>query len=769
MMNRAAPIRTDIVLVGGGHAHVHVLAAFAMRPEAGVRLTLITRDLATPYSGMLPGVVAGLYTSEQAHIDLVRLCTATGTRLIHAEAIGLDRAGKAVLLGGRPPIAYDFVSIDVGIAPALAPITGAAEHAVAVKPIGSFLHKINSLIDRCRRPDGPRRIAVIGGGAGGVELLLSVRTRILAEARSAGLRADTFSFALVTDGEILATHNARVREAFRRVFVARGIALHERRRARAITANAIALTSGETFPADAVLLTTNAAAPAWFRDTGLALDAGGFLAVGPTLQAINDADVFAAGDCASLATPREKAGVYAVRAGPPLADNLRRRVRGEPPKAWQPQRRHLALISTGERYAVASRGVFKAEGAWLWTLKDWIDRRWMRMYQDVDAMMERMSAQARAPIFAGDGAAATGEMRCGGCAAKIGPGPLSRALARLGPAADAPDVMVGLSSPDDAAVLAAPVGKNLVQTVDFFRAFIDDPFVFGEIAANHALNDVFAMGGTPRYALATAVVPAGPSAKMEEDLFQLLAGARACLDREAVALVGGHSSEGADLALGLSVTGEIAPDKIVRKSGLRAGDALILTRPLGTGILIAAAMRARADAGWIDAALGEMRRSNREAARILATHGATAMTDVTGFGLAGHLGEMLTASGCDAALDLPAVPLYEGALALARAGIASTLLPENLSLAGLLRGDVDAAARALLFDPQTSGGLLAGIPADRAQACAAQLMAAGYADAAVIGRVTGAGPDARGVGISMAGSFVQSVDADVRRVAACPA
>lgn len=750
-MTPSAPVDTDIVLIGGGHAHVHVLAAFAMRPLAGVRLTLITRDLQTPYSGMLPGVVTGLYAPEEAHIDLLRLCAATGARLIHADAIGLDRASKRVLLAGRPPFVYDIASIDVGIAPALSPIAGAAEHAIAVKPIGLFLNKFNNLLEQSRRPGGPRRIVVVGGGAGGVELLLSVRTRLLREAAAGGQNPQDYSFALVTDGELLATHNARVRAAFRRALGARGIALHERRRARTVRAGAVEIDGGAPLAADAVLVTTDAAAPAWFAETGLARDANGFLAVSQTLQVTNDPDVFAAGDCVTLPQPREKAGVYAVRAGPPLAQNLRRRARGLTPKAWHPQRRHLALISTGERYAVASRGAFKLEGAWLWTVKDWIDRRWMRMYQDVDRMVARMPV--RAPV-----AAARGEtddaMRCGGCAAKIGPGPLSRALARLPKApGDAPGVLVGLDAPDDAAVLAAPAGKNLVQTVDFFRAFIDDPFLFGEIAANHALNDVFAMGGAPRYALATAVVPAGPSAKMEEALFQLLAGARACLDREDVALVGGHSGEGADLALGLSVTGEVAPDAILRKGGLKPGDALILTRPLGTGILFAAAMRARAKAEWIEQALLAMRQSNRRAADILIAHGASAMTDVTGFGLAGHLGEMLAASGAAARIDLAAVPLYPGVLDLARAGIASTLLPENLAAARLIQSQADEATRAVLFDPQTSGGLLAGVAAAKARSCVAGLAAAGYGHAAVVGIISSGGLDIRQTGMSVTGAL----------------
>ena len=393
-MNNAAPKATDIVLIGGGHAHVHVLVNLALRPLPGMRVTLIARDLAMPYSGMLPGVIAGLYRAGQAHIDLARLATVTGTRLIHAQANGLDRANKRVLLAGLPPVAYDLVSIDVGIEPSLSPVDGAAEHAIAVKPIGSFLTKIDALIARAGVPDGPRRIVAIGGGAGGVELLLSLRTRLIADARAAGRAASELTFTLVTEGDILATHNDRVRAAFRRAFAERGMILLESRRVRAVTADTVVLADGEAIGADAVLATTDAAAPAWFRGTGLDLDAKGFLAVGPTLQSVNDADVFAAGDCAALIeSPREKAGVYAVRAGPPLADALHRRACGLRPDAWHPQARHLALISTGERYAIASRGLFKVEGAWLWTLKDWIDRRWMRQYQDTDALARRMAAR----------------------------------------------------------------------------------------------------------------------------------------------------------------------------------------------------------------------------------------------------------------------------------------------------------------------------------------------------------------------------------------
>jgi selenide,water dikinase len=372
----------EIVLIGGGHAHVHVLAALRGQPD--LRVTLISEQLQTPYSGMLPGVIAGLYGVDAAHIDLERLTAVTGARLVQARAVGLDRSNRCVLCADDTSIPYDIASLDIGSTPSLDSLAGAREHGIAVKPIGAFLEKFAKLRADCRRPNGPRRIAVIGGGAGGVELILSVRTRLRAEAARDGRDPERFAFTLVTDGVILPSHNARVRAAFRRVLAERGVQLLENRRVTAVQAAALTLAGGQTLATDATLLVTPAGAPDWLRATGLALDGRGFVAVGPTLQSLNDPQVFAAGDCAALIeTPREKAGVYAVRAGPPLAENLARFARGIAPRSWRPQARHLALISTGERYAIASRGPFKFEGAWVWTLKDWIDRRWMRQYQNL--------------------------------------------------------------------------------------------------------------------------------------------------------------------------------------------------------------------------------------------------------------------------------------------------------------------------------------------------------------------------------------------------
>jgi selenide,water dikinase len=329
-------------------------------------------------------------------------------------------------------------------------------------------------------------------------------------------------------------------------------------------------------------------------------------------------------------------------------------------------------------------------------------------------------------------------MRCGGCGAKVGAGVLTRALSELKPAPRG-DIIVGLHDPDDAAVVEVSTGKVIVHTVDYFRSFIDDPYLFGKIAANHSLSDIFAMGGEAQSALAIATVPYGVESQVEATLNQMMAGAMEILNDANAALVGGHTSEGAELALGFSVNGLIDRDKILRKSGLIPGHVLILTKALGTGTLFAADMQQRAKGRWIDGALDSMILSNRLAAECLFQHGATACTDVTGFGLLGHLIEMIRPSGVDVEINMSALPIMDGALETVRMGILSTLQPANVRLRRALRNQEQAVKSELyplIFDPQTSGGLLASVPIESAESCITQLIEYGYPASRIIGRVT---------------------------------
>jgi selenide,water dikinase len=753
VQNNDTPIVKDLVLIGGGHSHVTVLKRFGMKPLPGVRLTLIGKDVMTPYSGMLPGLIAGHYAFEDTHIDLGRLARFAGARFYHDAATGLDLADKRVLCRDRPPVRYDLLSVDIGSAPVTIDVPGAAEHAIPVKPIDRFVARWEEMWRRVIARGEASRIGVVGGGAGGVEILLAVQHR-LKQLLSADGRSDSLpQFHLFTDtSEILPTHNPLVRRKMRRVLRERGVQVHTDHEVTAVEPGRIRCANGFELDVDEILWVTWAGAAGWVADTGLDVDERGFIRVNDFLQSTSHPEVFAAGDIAGMVNhPRPKAGVFAVRQGPPLAENLRRALLDRPLRPHRPQKEFLSLVSTGDRYAIASRSGWALEGAAIWRLKNWIDQRFMAKYRDLPEMSE--SADTDLPRGLADGEAikeiSALAMRCGGCGAKVGSTLLNRALSQLQPVAR-DDVLVGLHAPDDAAVVSVPPDKVMVHTVDFFRAIVDDPYLSGKIAANHSLGDIFAMGAEPQTALAIVTLPYGLEAKLEDTLTQLLTGALEVLDAAGTALVGGHTGEGAELALGFAINGLVDPDRVLSKGGMQPGDRIILTKPVGTGTLFAADMRHKAKGPWIQAGLRSMLLSNQEGARCLHRHRATACTDVTGFGLLGHLVEMVKPAGVDATLNLSAIPFLDGAQETVAMGITSSLQPQNVRLRRAIR-DLETVADdpryPLLFDPQTAGGLLASVPADTAEACVAELKQAGYARTAIIGEVLPQGDQAEPISV----------------------
>jgi selenide,water dikinase len=740
MKRQQTPIVKDLVLIGGGHSHVTVLKQFGMHSLPGVRLTLICRDVHTPYSSMLPGFIAGHYGYDDVHIDLGPLSQFAGARFYHDEVIGLDLKNRTLSCRHHPDVSYDVLSINIGSTPGFSQVRGADRVVVPVKPISTFLERWQHLVTRVLATRDVARIGVVGAGAGGVELTLAMQFRLRQLLQEAG-RTDTLEYHLFSgSATILPTHNRRVQAKFRRVLAARGVHVHEGCQVVEVDKEGLRCANGSTYRLEEIVWVTDAVAPAWLGEAGLAVDERGFVLVNAALQSVSHPEVFAAGDVAAVVPyPREKAGVFAVRQGKPLTRNLRRVLLGRAPKPFVPQRQWLALMSTGDTYAIASRGHWSLAGQWVWVWKDWIDRRFMRTYTVLPTLASAETSDLPHGLAGEDVLQELSAlaMRCGGCGAKVGATVLHRALARLRPI-ERSDVLIGLQHPDDAAIVVVPAGKVMVHTVDFFRAIVDDPYVFGKIAANHSLGDIFAMGAEAQSALAIATVPYGVEAKVEDVLAQMLIGAEEVLHEAGAVLVGGHSSEGAELAMGLAIHGVVDPQHTLRKGGMQPGDRLIVTKALGTGTLFAAHMRQRAKGRWITAALDSMLQSNRAGAQCLRRYHATACTDVTGFGLLGHLVEMTQASGVDVELDLGQIPWLDGARETVAAGILSSLHPQNVRLRRALRHPdtvVSSPLSPLLFDPQTAGGLLASVPADRAEACLAALTTLGYDRAAIIGTV----------------------------------
>jgi selenide, water dikinase len=714
----------DLVLIGGGHAHALVLRMWAMDPLPGTRLTMINPDPVAPYTGMLPGLIAGHYRRDELMIDLVRLGRFAGARVILDRATGIDREARLIQLAGRSPLPYDLAAIDVGITSDLPALPGASEHSVAAKPLGAYAAAWEAFV--ARRLAYPR-VVILGAGLGGVELALASAHRLTS------LGAKPQVTLLDQADAVLPSLAPAARRPVLQALTDAGITLRLGIRVAAIGPEAVTLASGEEIGSDFILTATGARPQGWLAGTGLA-HRDGFLLTDATLRT-SDPLIFASGDCATIdGDPRPKAGVFAVRAAPVLLHNLRAKLTGQALRRFRPQADYLKLISLGETSAVAEKWGLAFSGPRLWRLKDRIDRRFMDRFGAYPAM-----ASPKLPTEATEGLAALLDQRplCGGCGAKLGPGTLATALATL-PLPQRAEVRSGPG--DDAAVLGMAEGLQVITT-DHLRAFCNDPRLMARLAALHALGDIWAMGAAPQVALAQVTLPRLGPELQARTLAEIMAEAAATFRAAGADIVGGHSTEGAELTIGFTVTGTAAC--VIAKGGAQPGDALILTKPIGSGTILATEMAMGRVPGpmlgetWA-ACIRQMSRGQGDAAAILGPK-AHAMTDVTGFGLAGHLLEMLTASGTAATIRLGDVPLIPGALELAEAGHGSSLQPANLAAVSWQMTAPDDPRVALLTDPQTCGGLLAAVPADEAAALLAQLHAAGH-EAAIIGTVTAGHP-----------------------------
>jgi len=373
--------RRHLLLAGGGHAHVHVLQALStQRLPEDVQVSLVTPFTRQMYSGMVPGLVAGHYGEDQCVIPLRPLAEAAGVRFIDDRLVALDAGSRRVRLAGGESLAYDWLSLDTGPVMDRRALPGADAHAWFVRPIEHFVQDLAPLWaragDAARAGRGGLQLLVVGGGAAGVELALALDWRLRGQGAGAVHRLGLVAGA----DEPLAGFPAAARRRARQALADRGIEVHQAV-ASAVDAGGVQLADGRRLACDQVLMAIGASAPPWLEASGLALDARGFVATGPTLQSCSHPTVFAAGDVATrIDRPHPKSGVYAVRAGPPLAANLRAAVADQPMRSYKPQRRTLYLLSLGRQRAIGAWGPLVVEGDWVWRWKDRIDRRFIARY-----------------------------------------------------------------------------------------------------------------------------------------------------------------------------------------------------------------------------------------------------------------------------------------------------------------------------------------------------------------------------------------------------
>ena len=709
-MNSSVPSARDLILLGGGHSNIQVLRYFGMHDQPGVRLTLVSENAHSPYSGMIPGAIAGIYEVEDTYINLERLCQFAGGRFVRGEVTGLDLANRRVLLNNRPSLYYDALSLNIGSVP-----ESIFDGALSIKPISDFESHLKFLDQNIKSRD---TLTIVGSGAAGIELSLAFRARY----------KDQIAINLIGN-DLPAGINARSAEVFFKEFARKNIQFIEGRVAN-FDKSIVYLESGLEVKTDYVIQATGVMAQSWIGLAGVETDDRGFIRVNKQLQSLSHPEIFAAGDIVCLeGQERPKSGVFAVRAGIVLIQNLLSFLANKKLKKFRAQKRQLSLINCCDGKAIAVKGGFVSRGKVWGYLKNVIDTRFIRRFNDLSFMPER---DLRVPKeYAGE--LSTSSMRCNGCGAKIAADPLKRVLERLEVfSSDFIELGIG----DDAARIITTNNKMLL-TVDGFRALVSDPYLFGRIAAHHSLNDIFAMGALPKVSLCLATVPYMSEKLMEEELYQLLSGVNDVLKEHFVALVGGHSAEGAETSLGLMVTG-IEDGSSKEKGHAQVGDILVLTKPLGTGIVMAAAALGQASAAAVGYCYDQMNKSNYDAMKVFLSENVSALTDVTGYGLVGHLSEILKASNCGVTLKLDWVPSFPDSESLMARGYCSSLQESN-ELA-LMDFDLGRGLTLLmpkvrmLVDPQTAGGLLAAIPKENAENCLSKLRELGY-QAEIIGTI----------------------------------
>jgi len=717
-----------IVLLGVGHTNAHIVRMWAMNPIPDTELTCISDNSVATYSGMLPAVLAGQCPPEDMEIDLVRLCSHVGARLLIGEVTGIDQAQRLVRFADRPSVPFDVLSIGIGSVPSVEDVqfeVHSVNSLLKIKPMQTFLDRLGIAIDEAihrknaasRDKDDPLRIVVVGSGVAGMEITFCLPPFLASKTNH------RFTIEVITRSqEILVGVIPSMRNRVQNELDRREIRIRTGKSILKVSNDHVLLNDGAVVPADLVIWATGASRPPLLSQLGLPLDERGFLATDATLQSTSGLPIFAVGDTGTIVNEKlPKAGVYAVRQGPVLWQNLRATLAGAPLTRYEPQRSFLKLLNTGDGNAIGEWKGFSFGGRLAMKLKQRIDSKFMQMYRVPKSTMS--SAEA---------------MQCKGCGCKLGGQVLDGALTSTD--ANNPTALIAADQLDDAAIIPTSGGR-IVASTDFFSSPFDDPYLAGRVIALHSASDLIAMGATVTAALANVVLPKGEPISQRQALNDLLQGARCEFEAMGASIVGGHTIVGPRWEVGFTVIGEPRQEALLRKQNLRPGDVLYITKPLGIGVLSAAHMRSQCAARDYETLIATMLRRQHQIAQIAGEFGIDSGTDITGFGLAGHLIEMLKASKLTATIELEKIPLLPGTADAINSGVESTLAPDNRHIECLISAtDVQRSTPEYkaLFDPQTSGGLLLGVAADNAKRFEQAVNDADSGPAIAIGKVRAA-------------------------------
>ena len=693
------PITNDLVLIGGGHSHLSVLMKLAKRPINGNRITLITNEIDTPYSGMIPGYIEGIYSWRDSHIDLYRLCLKLNVRFIHAEVERVSAHEKEIYFKDRPKIKFDVLSINTGIQSNNREIKGAAKYCLPVKPISkltnNFLNKITNF----------KSIAFIGGGAGSVELALAIKKRFL------NINQDIKITIITGKRGLLSTFPQKTKLTSLKTLEKFKIDIIEYKRVLEVKPKQIILSDKSMLKIDKAILSTNSMTPKWLAKSDILLTKDNYILVNKSFQT-NYKYVFASGDVIDFNNQNlKKAGVFAVRSGKPLAINIKQFILGKKLIEYKFNKNYLALIGTSKRSAIATKYNLTFNSRFFFYLKKYIDQNFIKKFSDFK-IRKKFTLEALKTdvlnIFVKHKEKITDKndiMQCKGCAAKVPLNALKQALPK--------DIV---STSEDA--VSVPGHPELYQTVDMISSIITDPFLLGKIAANHSISDMVSVNSKITSAMMILQLPLSKTEINSRDLEQVLLGANEIFKTIDCPLIGGHTMIGKDKdpIIGFSILGQKQKKIKIMKNRrkIKTKDLLILTEKIGSGLIFAGINNYLIDSYFQIDVIKQMIKGNLNFGKISNQLNILSMTDITGFGLANHLLNLIKRDNSKTGLTIypNKIPLFQGVNECLNKDIKSSLFKSNYDIAqkDMIYKRDKSKLDNILYDPQTVGGIAFIIP-----------------------------------------------------------
>ena len=672
--------KKQLVLLGGGHAHIQVLRKLCMNFYEGLHVILINNSMESAYSGMTPAYIQDYYKIKEIMIDLQRLCFNAGVTFINDEVIQLKTEEKKVILKNRPSIHYDLLSINTGC---ISKKNNIKIHKnsknIFIKPINNLIKNLNTL-DKIIKNTNNTKINIIGGGVAAFEISFALRVRF----------QNRISITIISKNILLEKNlNNKTITELKKISENMSISLKEIDVIE-IKKNELLLSNGEIFPSDLNLISTGVQIPQWIQNSSLKKN-NGFIGIKTNLQSINDDNIFAAGDVASIQDYlRPKSGVMAVRQGQILKENIFLKIQGKKLMKFQPQKNWLYIIGTYPNKALLNYLNFSFHSKWCWALKKWIDKSFMKKF----SFPNKLSMKKK--IISENIKISNQEMYCQGCGSKISKATLMDYLSQSSNNNELADSSIVNFS-----------NNQILQTIDHIKLFNSiDPFDFGIISYLHSQNDIIAAGGSVHSINISVGVPFGDENIEKFYLESFMKGVEYFSKFENASIISGHSYQTFEPGITINMNGIYK--HLSKKTLAKKNDLIYLSKPLGVGYLLAAYFKNSAllDSKDFNEILSMMKLSNKNASEIAKKHQTKSMTDISGFGLASHLGDICKSSGLTANIHLGEKVLINPNLDILK-NFQSTGHKSNYkSVSQYINSEGNSPYLDILYDPQTNGPLL---------------------------------------------------------------